>query len=295
MQCIMPQTTKLLLSIAFVASSAFSPKLFAQDDVVPELKTCAGTLVLFPVKNIQGEYVGEGHAREYLPDAANPVKESRMVVMPPTGGENALDRAQANNFCEAGYLTHVLTEWPEIEYEYNDVRMHDATGFRIQDTFHSLISSDNRPVGILGTSLGGILSTSIIPLEPRVAAAVFVVTGVDLPYIISRSDQRYVKAQRKARMKEYKLKTTDEYEALMAQEIHHDPKDALAVAIDLPPSLHIIAMKDTTVPTVSQEALAELFPNPEIIRMKGGHISTVILSTTSKNDEILDFVERQLH
>lgn len=256
--------------------------------------TCKANLKRFSVYNSQNNLVGSALAREYQPEKNNSLKFGRMVILPPTRGETALEKTYARELCQLGYLSQIILSWPEIEYDFNDLRSHDATIYRIRDTFDSLIADDQRPVGVLGTSLGGIMTTSLIPFEPRIKAVVFIMSGVDIPYIISQTTQPLFEKQRAYRMQKYGLKTSKEYEMFMKSYISIEPKDLLRNTFSLPSSLHVVSEKDDMVPSNAQMELIKLFPNPEIIKVNSAHIPSIIRTNLFNKKKIFKFIDRNL-
>jgi esterase/lipase len=172
--------------------------------------------------------------------------------------------------------------------------MHDANILRVHEAFRSLVADDDRDIAVIGTSLGGIMTANIVPQEPRIKAVVFIVAGVRLAHILAKSNLPLVTKQRNARMKELGLKTSKDYEDLLTPAIKLEPAHGLASSTSLPPSLHIIAKRDKTVPTASQMRLYKLVPNAEMISLPFAHFGAIVGAGASKKDEILDFIERHV-
>jgi alpha/beta superfamily hydrolase len=277
------------LSLVFIWILASS---FAHAQREEQLAGCKGVLKRFPVQDLEGQHVGEGTYREFLPTRV--LRQGRAVVIPPTGGENAIDKSHAKNLCLAGYPTQILVSWPMLDMPLINLRIHDANMIRVREAFQSLLGEDDRPLALIGTSLGGIISSHIVAHETRIKAVVFIVAGTDLAQILATSDHEMVVKQRRERMKLYNLKTAAEYEQLLQSAITQEPSMELKQISDLPPSLHIIATKDTAVPTHTQVKLSRLFPNPEILRLNTGHFWGIVASGTSKKEEIADFIQRHV-
>lgn len=210
-----------------------------------------------------------------------------VVMVPPVGGVNLLDRKTADSLCEGKMAAIILTnDFANIESQASgklkDPTDHQETFYRIAAAIKgSMVMVEQDPnldierFGVFGVSLGGILTSFVMATQPDIAAGYFVVAGGDVPEILASSDQEEVSKIRRKRMQEEGFETRDEYEAYLRQYITLDPVDLAATMT--PETLNmVIAEKDHTVPTDNQYLLHKAFGEPDAEYYNDSHVSTVI-------------------
>ncbi|RYZ77505.1 MAG: hypothetical protein EOP05_01605, partial [Proteobacteria bacterium] len=131
--------------------------------------------------------------KQYSPGAGMPNSGRAIILLPPTGGENIIDNKWANGFCKRGFRVAVVKTWEVMPENDVDLRMYDRTALRalvaILHTTDYLQRTGAKSIGLLGTSLGAIQGAAAVGFDPRIKAAALIVGGIDLPEILTYSDE----------------------------------------------------------------------------------------------------------
>lgn len=228
-------------------------------------------------------------------------KSPAVFILPPIVGETVLDRQLAARFCNNGISSYIVNAVKVLsqEEEINNLNVHDNSYIRALAAVRTLISelekdpSITPEFGILGMSLGGMLSAYVAGSEPKIIASVIVVGAGYVPGVLAYSDQEIVKAQREARMKRFAVKTAAEYENLLKPLVPNDP---INVAKNIrPESAYLfIANSDTTVPTKYQRLLRDTIPEPLVFEMRGNHFNGIVKAGTVHAGKITSFFLNRL-
>lgn len=187
----------------------------------------------------------------------------------------------------------------QSEKELLPVEDHQMTYYRVAAAVKAAISQikddenlDQDKIGLLGVSLGGILSSFVMATQQEIAAGYFVVAGGDVPEILATSQQEEIAIIRDKRMKEQNLATADDYEDYLRQHITIDPID-ISITM-MPETLRmVIASEDRNVPTPNQWALHRAFGEPENDLLDLGHLDAILNSLLpgKKRREIARFFQ----
>lgn len=225
----------------------------------------------------------------YVPNRNNLGEDTvpAVIMLPPTGGKNFLDKKMANTFCDQDISAIILeNDFANIVYqadhellppEDHELSYHRAVaGIK---TAMALIDEDAHldfsRMGLFGVSLGGIIGSFAMATQPDLAAGYFVVAGGDVPAILTESRQDEVSRIRRKRMNEQGFTTTAEYENFLRTHITLDPIDLASTM--LPETIYmVIARRDANVPTQYQEALHLAFGEPEADYSNSGHVDAVL-------------------
>lgn len=127
---------------------------------------------------------------------------------------------------------------------------------------------------VLGISLGGIVATDVMALEPRLDGAAICLSGGDLPSLVLRSDEgrvmRWVDWRRQQDgVGEEQLRTE------LRRELRYEPT-RLARAIDPRKVLFVSAGFDAVVPKECQDMLWEALGRPRRYSVPLGHYSAAV-------------------
>ena len=182
---------------------------------------------------------------------------SFIFIVSPIVGETVLDRRLAQRFCANG-LSAIIASVVKADNPLtadSDLSIHDKSYVRALAGIQALmaeiqLTTPSARFGILGMSLGGMLSAYIAGAEPRIEASVIVAGAGNAAGVLADSDQEIVRSQRERRFGLFNISTPKEYENLLRPLIVNDP---LSVAGNIRPnsSYLFIANGDTTVPTRS--------------------------------------------
>lgn len=203
-----------------------------------------------------------------------------VLVTPILGGGNDVARLMARQFAEAG-LHGVICwrgvkvlgpEWDEDEVE-RAIRRGIVARRRVLDWIETRPEIDSTRVAAFGVSMGGIATTVLAAVEPRVHSSVIALAGGDLASVVMGSTEPRVKSYRKARMAKENLGGAA-FEAKLRASLVSDPIH-LAGFVDPRSVLMFLARWDETVPTRNQELLRDALGRPLTFDMPSGHYSTI--------------------
>lgn len=241
-------------------------------------------------------------ARSYLPKApANTEEEPRtatILILPPTGGENELDRGYADLFCTNGFRAIIVQSWAGDGPAPVELESHDPATLRALTAVRHVIEyvqpKNRRELGIIGASLGAIIGNFILGYEPRVGAGALIVGGVGLPEIIARSTETHLTRLREARMRQFRWQRVDEYQRALGATMRIEPADFVGFT-GRKPTLTVVATQDSTVPTINQLRLVQALGNSERIEWPGNHLGAIISTYQLHRQRVLEFFRANLN
>lgn len=217
--------------------------------------------------------------------------QKTLVLLPPTGGTNYIDRRYAQKFCEAGYDVIIVERWTDMSEKATDLELHQRLYARSQRAIDAVIAHIKTPfIGMLGTSLGGTFASLAAHLQPRLNAVFVITAGVTIPEVIVKSDLKSMQDLKLARMARYQFLDDDEYLRALTRNFTLDPtllgdgykNKTLGMAI---------ATEDETVPSVNQTKLAKLWNPSVVLTYENGHFWGIVKSWWLSDDRILGFFE----
>lgn len=216
-----------------------------------------------------------------------------MIIIPPTGGTNYLDRNWAENFCEEGFTSHIIEHWTDDNENAIDLGIHQRFYNRAQKAIATVLENINPDVfvGILGTSIGGIHTAMAMGLHDRLDAAFVITAGANMPAMIANSDQDLMINAWIRRREELKIPDKETYIKLLREKIEYEP-------LKLPRKFEgkdlgmIISTSDTTVPYKNQMALKNLWRPGKVIKYSFDHFWTIVLSWLWNSDEVIEFFKK---
>lgn len=262
---------------------------------------CDGALQKFtypdPVNTSQFTIEAKVYRPTVSPEATFPV----IFIFPPVVGETPLDGALAFNLCANGmgaYILDVLND-PAPADQVQNLNTHEDGLIRAEFALGKFMEGFQADpevsgnFGVLGASLGGIISSYLLGIEPRLKAGVLLSAGGDIAEILTDSEQESVKRLREARFAAFSLSNKNDYENLVRPFITREPN--LFAPNILPGSvLMFITRFDIDVPTKNQRELADSIRGERRIELNNTHIPGIIEASTVFQDEILKFFRERL-
>jgi hypothetical protein len=227
-------------------------------------------------------------------------KRPLLTILPPVLDITPFDKIWAHQFAtHHNYQVFILKYNEKIDDEnrpLSEINMGLAsamTSARLMIDFaETRREIDSTKIATYGMSLGGILSSIFLSIEPRVDAGVLIVAGGNLGEILAKSDQSTVERYRNARMKAENIESEEELEARMKDLILFDP--LLFASRRSPEDVYmVIAEDDLSVPTKNQIELWESFGRPEHLNFPGKHFP-VIFKNLFQHKFIYNFLENRL-
>ena len=279
-------------------NSGFSPSVAA--DVKPAGLSLYGCslqdLVLTGKDPVTGN-LGATSARIYHPAFASDSSDTRSVVLlPPTGGENTLDRGYANALCFAGFKVVLLQRWEHDTDVELDLGMHDKGALRsltaVRRVVDFLSPDHDRQVGIMGTSVGALSSALALGFDTRLSSAVLIVGGLGMAEIIATTTEKGAAAVRAERMQRLGFKNAADYLSALRQKVTIEPGDF--VDFSGPKKvLAFVGTQDVTVPTKNQLELVRAY-HAQSDEYAGDHTATILHTFATKQSAIVDFFSASL-
>ena len=211
-----------------------------------------------------------------------------VIVFPPFSGTKWIDDWASTYFVKEGYNAVVvvpaesLTDRTRPLNKINDILIRGVISGRMcVDLIETFPEVDKDRIYAYGVSMGGIRTTLIFGIEPRIKKAAEIVGGGDIPGILTDSRYRKLTGVRDARMEIEGISSTDDFRAYMEETISVDPLDF--AGLRAPEDIFLVlGHGDRFVPDVYQKRLYDAFSRPQegrypgVIRSGGGHIPTVL-------------------
>jgi hypothetical protein len=216
-----------------------------------------------------------------------------VLVLPPMGHENTLDRFYARNLCAAGIGAALVKDWSGDDEMVEDMASHHRGQLRARVALTSVLDFVPGHVGVLGASIGALHGSMLFASEPRVRAAVLIVGGGPLWSVLARSGMSKLERLRAKRMRKLGLDSIEAYEAALRAQLPLDTTRFLPLARGKQ-AFMVIGLQDEVVKPETQFALWRALGKPEKREIDSGHIMTVIKAYTRHHQEIEDFLARVL-
>jgi len=229
----------------------------------------------------------------YAPATSN--KVPAILILPILGGEYPLENHFARYFARHGMAAVIVRRdkmlRPERIEDINAALRHAAIDARqALDWIESRPELDSSRIGMFGVSMGGIRGAFLLPIEPRIRAAVLGLAGGDLPWILKHSEEPGIKRRRPALLKQAGIAEEDLEEHLRAS-ITCDPL-SVASAVDPRKVLLVLAACDTAVPVKKGWELRKAMGKPETLLFPTGHYTTLLFVPYIRSQCLKFFRER---
>lgn len=203
-----------------------------------------------------------------------------MIVMPPTGGPYEIMLYFGRYFAERGYACMVLRRRARFFNPDHGLAYHKAlfrqTVIDIRRAIDWAVAQpgvDGGRVGILGVSLGGILSQLAMQADERVDAGAILISGQDLPLILKESGYTTVRRFKKSLLERYGVGEEELLEIAAKEFAPVDPK-SYPGRIDPESILMISGRYDNIVPPVVTRAAWENLGHPSLVWIPTGHYTS---------------------
>lgn len=219
-----------------------------------------------------------------------------LLVLPPTGGKNIIDKGYASLFCKGGYTVYIMEHWTGDDEYSEDLKIHERYQNRFQKAVSLMLQAiGERKIGVLGASAGAInfSVTMNIPKEiNKVTAFMGIVSGGPLCKVIAHTEEKALKLVREKRMENLNINNIEDYENKICSNLDWQ------IAEEKPKHLKvglIIATEDKTILTKHQEFQAAAL-NPELlIKVEADHRDAIIRSFLFERNRIKAFIDQALN
>lgn len=212
-----------------------------------------------------------------------------LILYPTISGLSLLEKNIASYFARHQYQVLIpLPYTSELNSLAPDIDRLNAEYLKPVESVKALINKleqqtpdlSSLPIFAMGASQGGIRSILLTANYPRIKATWFSVAGGNFPKVYAHSEVDKIKLFRERHKKVLNIQSNDEYEQYLRKNLTDDPiYDCQKITV---PMVQIIALKDTKVPTDTQEDLAKACPEHKIIRINQGHVAGAFTNALKK-------------
>lgn len=218
--------------------------------------------------------------------------KKHILIIPPTGGSNFIDRSWARNFCAGGFNAHIVEHWTQDDEYAIDLGIHQRFYSRTQKAIGIVLEhlKDASYIGMMGTSIGGIHTAMAMGIHERIDAAFVITAGADMPAMIANSDQEAMVNAWNKRKEAFKIPDKKTYIELLREKIDYEP-------LKLPRKFEgkdlgmIVATADTTVPYDNQLKLKNHWNPKTLIEYSNNHFWGIVLSWIWDSGSVIKFFE----
>ena len=221
--------------------------------------------------------------------------EKSIIIIPPTGGTNIIDRQYAKRFRRAGYDAYILNFWTGYFEIQTDLEVHQRFYSNAQKAIELTLNSIKTPyIGMLGTSVGAMHTSIAVAAFERLNAAFAIVGGAPIAEVVVKSDLDTMRELHAARKSIFGFKSDQEYIQALDQAIeleplrmgnnHHNKKLGMA-----------IATKDSTVTFDTQLKLLDFWKPEKVITHKSNHYWGIVKTWAFHRSEIVRFFDESLN
>ena len=229
----------------------------------------------------------------------NPTNKS-VLIMPPTGGENILDRKLAGVICDSG-LNSVIFNYAQLPGDVANLGTHDEATLRTLQSLNNFLSTRSEQFVLVGSSLGSLYTSMALglsrlphgnqfPAFQKIRGAVLVVCGGPLSEILATSQLKEVVAQRNARLQMFGYKNASEYQKALDGAIALDPLK-LTVPELKSKVLMFSSSVDVAVPAHTQDELWQAWGQPERHMYSVSHAETIVKVYLFQGAKIREFAQ----
>ncbi|MFN9066399.1 MAG: hypothetical protein ACK5V3_04175, partial [Bdellovibrionales bacterium] len=199
-----------------------------------------------------------------------------LIILPPTGGTNLIDRSYAQMFCQKGYQVITLNNWTGADDTSPDFSLHQRVHASAQKALNLVISKfPSDFTGVLGTSLGGVFASTAAHNLENIDAVFTITAGTPISDIIVHSQQKDLIKLKSHRSQALGITEPQDQIQKIRQVFYLEP-------LDLPPKHKskclgmVIAQQDTVVPAFYQYQLRDLWQPHKVIEVNYNHFWGII-------------------
>lgn len=219
------------------------------------------------------------------------VHKNTVIIFPPTGGVNFLDRSYAKKLQKKGAKVILMSSWTGDDEKLLDLGLHQRLHSRAMRALEVVLESipEDQNISLLGASLGGIYTSIAVQLFDRINKAFIIGAGAPIPEVIATSNNKGMEWLRAERNKTMAFKSEDDYADAIHQVFKLDPLDL--------PKRHtkkdlamMVLLDDESVPTKNQLRLKEHWDPSLYIEMQHGHVWGIVQTWWRHSDQVTDFL-----
>ncbi len=222
----------------------------------------------------------------------NPSLKS-ILILPPTGGENFIDRSYAREFSRKGFDVYILQSWTGMDERSSDLEIHQRLYGRGQKAIEVVLNQINSPyIGLLGTSVGALHGAVAASKQAKLNSVFIITGGAPVADVIVLSDQQAMQDLKKKRSERYGFKNAEENILAIDKNFSFEPMQ-LGDGYKSKDLGMVIAENDETVPTVTQENLKNYWKPKKVISYANGHFWGIVRTWLLDENEVITFFEQK--
>ena len=213
----------------------------------------------------------------YKPDKQ--LHKTTIISLPISGGNYLVSRYFAEYFAKRGYTSVIIhrrkayKNMITVDNLNTIIRQMMIDHMQVLDKLVEEKISSSEQFAVLGVSKGGLKTAILAPLDKRVKAAIVVIAGGNLPYILSESEEGGVKKRRLKYLQKTGM-TVSEFHDQLKNNLKYDPLE-LAPYFDSSKLMVVNAYFDNCVPYETGKLLVEAHRGCEEIVLIAGHYSAL--------------------
>jgi hypothetical protein len=214
-----------------------------------------------------------------------------IIIIPPTGRTNYIDRKYAQAFCKAGFDAYIMDQWTGDIETTTELEIHQRFYGAAQKAIAVVLEETKSPyIGLLGTSVGALHAIIAASVQERIQAVFSIAGGIPIAEVIVNSNQEAMVNLKKDRQIRYGFQDAKENINAIEKVFSWEPEQLpeLFKKKDLGVS---IGLKDETVPAENQKKLVEFWKPSKVITYSNDHFWTIVKTWLFKSDEVVEFFE----
>ena len=215
-----------------------------------------------------------------------------LIIHPISGGSYILARYFARHFSSRGWNCLVIKRYKLARHVIQPSSMNPVVRQVIINHKQVLDWLDRSPwktefIADMGVSKGALQSAMLTATDKRIKAAVFMLGGGDLPYVLAHSREGGVTRRREQYMEQEGI-DREEFHRRMLISLDFDPLN-FAKYMDSSKILHVLARFDLAVPYRCGQLLYEALPGSQKYTLLAGHYSALLFLPfiTSETEDFL--------
>lgn len=215
-----------------------------------------------------------------------------MIIVPPTGRTNYVDRSYAKEFCSAGYDVYLMDSWTGDIETTTELEIHERFYGNAQRAIAVVIEEIKSPfIGLIGTSVGGLHASIAASYQDRLDAVFVITAGIPVAEVIVNSKQDAMVGLRKDRQKRYGFSTGEENVEAIGKAFTFEPQQTSSQHSEKDLGMSI-GLEDTVVPYENQKKLQEFWKPQKVVTFSNDHFWAIVNTWLFKTDELIDFFEQ---
>jgi len=243
-----------------------------------EAKTCTLNKSMLGTKEFQVEVTKTGTTQD---------SSKSVIIIPPTGGTNYIDRSYARQLCKQGFDVYILNHWTDSDEYDLELEVHQRFYERGQKAIQIVLDQISSSfIGILGTSVGAEHAAVAASNFTQIDSVFTIVGGAPISKVIAESSQEILAKGRKARFSLMSFNSIDEYGKAISEVLTLEPfkmeKKFLNKDIGM-----ILSSNDKVVPSKYQEELRNFWKPRTVVTLSNNHFYTVVKAWLCYSDTVI--------